>query len=435
MTIRMLRRLVGAAVLTVVGALTGAARPAGAQSAGTVNCEKCHGNRDFIARRRERRNADTLMFVPKSVLEQTAHRTLSCAQCHASYDDGYPHDARARVVPCQSCHEQAGLDWESSVHKANATTKGDAPQCTGCHGIHQIYPASDRRSRTHALNVAETCGRCHADERIIGTYFSTADKSVARTAVARFYETVHGHALTAAGLTVSASCNDCHRAHKVLPADSSASSISRDSIPATCGRCHEGIVETYDISAHGSALAAADTNVTGHRAPVCVDCHSGHGIVRANEPAWHTDAVEECGSCHEQLYKSYFETYHGKVTRLGSSLAATCADCHSAHDMRSVTDTASSVHPSNVVATCQRCHETAQAGFAQYQPHADPSDREKNPQLYWTWIFMNSLLIGTMGFFGIHTALWLARLTIDYRRARRGDGAPPDHGGQMGGPA
>ena len=392
-----------------------------------MNCDKCHGNRDFIERRRDRQRADTLMFVPRSALEQTAHQTLTCAACHKSYDDGYPHDARARVVPCRSCHEQAGRDWEASVHQPNATTRGDAPQCTSCHGTHQIYPAGDRRSRTHALNVAETCGRCHADERIIGTYFSTADKNTASTAVAKYYQTVHGHALSDAGLVVSATCNDCHRSHRVLPADSPASSVHRDSIPATCGRCHEGIVEVYDRSAHGLALVTGDTTLNGHRAPVCVDCHSGHGIVRADEPSWHTDAVEECGSCHERLYDSYFKTYHGKVTRLGSELAATCADCHTAHDMQSVTDTTSSVHVSKVVATCQKCHEQAGPGFAQYQPHAEPRDRAKNPQLYWTWLFMNVLLIGVMGFFGLHMTLWLARLTIDYRRMRRGKAAPPGH--------
>jgi hypothetical protein len=426
-------RLMGAAVVIAAGALTGSATRAGAQAAGVVNCEKCHGNRDFIERRRDRRSADTLMYVPRSLLDGTAHATLACAQCHENYDDGYPHDARARAVPCQSCHEQPGMDWEVSVHRANATTTGDAPQCTGCHGVHQIYSARDRRSPSHPLNVAESCGRCHADERIIGTYFSTADKATASTAVARFHQTVHGQALTTAGLTVSATCNDCHRSHKVLPSDSLASSIHRDSIPATCGRCHEGVVEVYDRSAHGTALLNADTTVTGHAAPVCVDCHTGHGIVRADEPGWHTGAIEECGTCHQELYETYFETYHGKVTRLGGTLAATCADCHTAHDMRTVDDTASTVHRRNVVETCATCHEGATARFAMYQPHADPANRAKNPQLYYTWVFMNILLFSVLGFFALHTTLWLARITIEYRRARR-DGATPPAGHTGGTP-
>lgn len=423
------RRLAGAALLAAAGTLAGGATPAGAQGSGVVNCEKCHGDRDFIERRRDRRNADTLMFVSQRMLQGTAHQTLSCARCHENYDDGYPHDVRARTVPCQSCHEQAGLDWAASAHKANASTKGDAPQCTGCHGTHEVYPSSDRRSKTHPLNVAESCGRCHADARIVGTYFSTVEKKTASTAVAKFYETVHGHALTDAGLNVSATCNDCHRAHKVLPADSVGSSIHRDSIPNTCGRCHDGVAAEYAKSSHGLALARGDTNSTGHRAPVCVDCHSGHGIVEPNEPGWHAGAVEECGTCHEALYDTYFRTYHGKVTRLGSELAATCADCHTAHDMRAASDTASSVHPTKVVAMCQGCHEGAGAGFATYQPHADRRDREKSPHTYWAWVFMTTLLASVMAFFGIHTVLWMGRLLIDARRARREGGSPHGHGG------
>jgi Class III cytochrome C family len=405
------------AVIVALAALPATRHAAGAQGVGLVQCEKCHGNREFIERRSDRQRADTLLYVPRSILEQTAHQSLSCAQCHEHYDDGYPHDAKARVVPCETCHEQEGQDWDASIHKANASTKGDAPRCTGCHGTHLIYKSTDRRSKTHPLNVAETCGRCHADDRIIGTYFSTADKKTASTAVARYYETVHGQALKEAGLTVSATCNDCHRAHKVLPPDSPASSIYRDSIPVTCGRCHEGVVEVYDLSAHGVALARGDTTSTGHAAPVCTDCHSGHGIVRADEPSWHRGTVEECGTCHEQLYETYFETYHGKVTRLGSDLAATCADCHTAHDMRRATDTLSTVNPRNVVATCRKCHTQAAAGFAQYVPHADPHDRTKNPQLYWTWLAMSGLLAGVMGFFAIHTGLWLIRVAIDARRS------------------
>jgi hypothetical protein len=95
--------------------------------------------------------------------------------------------------------------------------------------------------------------------------------------------------------------------------------------------------------------------------------------------------------------------------------------------MRSASDTLSSVHRRNVLATCQTCHENAGQGFTQYRAHADPKNREKNPQLWFAWIFMSSLLIGVLGFFAIHTSLWLIRITIDHRRARRGGGPP--HGG------
>jgi hypothetical protein len=35
---------------------------------------------------------------------------------------------------------------------------------------------------------------------------------------------------------------------------------------------------------------------------------------------------------------------------------------------------------------------------------------------------MTLLLVGTMSFFGLHTALWMIRLGIDKRRSRRAHG-------------
>ncbi len=389
-----------------------------------VVCEKCHGNRDFLMGRRGG-GPDSSLYVPAAILADTRHASLRCADCHQGYDAGYPHGAQAKVVPCQTCHEAAGRDWAGSIHATNAVTNGDAPTCTGCHGSHKVYGKDDRRSPTHPLNVAATCGRCHADPGIIGTYFATADKAQARTAVAQFYKTVHGSALTRDGLIVSATCSNCHGAHLVLPADSSASTVNRRHIPATCGACHVGIAEVYDRSAHGVAYARGDTTDSGKSAPVCVDCHSAHEIVRADQPQWFLGVVQECGTCHEHLYETYFDTYHGKVTHLGSTLAATCSDCHTPHDMRPMTDPESSVYPANLVATCARCHPAANANFARYRPHGDHRDRANYPVLYWTWRMMTGLLVVVMVFFALHTLLWLTRLAID---AARGGAAGKGHG-------
>ncbi len=400
-------------VLTAVGLLW-AVEPMDAQAVPVVRCENCHGERDFFA------GADSTLFVPNERLSTTVHSGLACADCHRGFEAGYPHSTVNRVTSCETCHEQEGVDWNASIHAPNATLRGDAPTCVECHGTHEIFGATDRRSPTYSLNVASLCGRCHADPSVIGSYFATADKEQARTAVAQYFETVHGHALTVAGLTVSATCNDCHRAHKVLPPDSAESSVNRRNIPETCGACHEGIIDVYEASAHGAAKQNGTPNGTGHLAPVCIDCHSAHGIVRADEPVWYLGVVEECGTCHEELYETYLETYHGKVTRLGSTLAATCSDCHTPHNMRSVDDPTSSVHPSRLVETCGACHQAANTNFVQYRPHADPRQGDTYPVLHWTWLFMTSLLIGVMVFFGIHTILWVTRLTIDHVRAGKG---------------
>jgi len=282
-----LRMTFGAAVIV----LAGVAPAATAQQPPVVECLRCHGNRDFLTGKGKDARQDSALFVPAGVLEGTVHKTLRCTDCHRGFEAGYPHRVSAVVVPCQTCHEQEGRDWTASIHAANAATKGDAPTCVGCHGNHVVYGVKDVRSPVYPLNVAALCGRCHGDARIIGTYFATPAKVQGRIATAQYPKSVHGVALTRDGLIVSATCSNCHGAHKVLPADSAESSVNPANIPATCGACHAGIAAIYDSSAHGAVYPPQHrTTSEGQRRPVCIDCHSAHGIVRADEPQ-HIEAL------------------------------------------------------------------------------------------------------------------------------------------------
>lgn len=416
----------GLASLVVALSTAAPALPAQGQ---TVACEICHANRNFLVGKAPTPEGEEALYVPGSMLQETAHEGMACTFCHPAFGAGYPHEATVTALPCQSCHAGEGREWAGSIHAANAAQQGDAATCVDCHGTHQIYRADDRRSPTHPLNVASLCGSCHADPRIIGTYFMAPEQAQARVAVQEYYQTVHGTALTRAGLTVAATCSDCHAAHRILPADSAESTVNRSNIPNTCGTCHLGIDEEYETSAHGRAYQANRTTAEGFEAPVCVDCHTSHGIVRAADPSWFIGVVEECGTCHEALYESYFETYHGKVTQLGFALTAKCSDCHTAHRMLPASDPASSVYPTNLVATCAQCHPDANQNFVRYYAHGDPTQRDRFPLLFWPWLFMTALLAAVFSFFGLHTILWLGRLSLDRVRAaragRRG-GDPPE---------
>jgi thiosulfate reductase cytochrome b subunit len=61
------------------------------------------------------------------------------------------------------------------------------------------------------------------------------------------------------------------------------------------------------------------------------------------------------------------------------------------------------------VETCKKCHPDANSNFADYIVHADHSDKEAYPQLYYAFWFMTTILVGTMLFFAMHTLLWLYR--------------------------
>lgn len=411
----------------------GAQGPRQTAAPGVVQCQKCHANREFLVGKSRTVRGDSALYVPDSLLRDSRHAKLGCGDCHPGYGGGYPHTTSAVAVPCQKCHEKEGEAWAASIHAPNSKAVGDAPGCVTCHGQHHVLGADDPRSATYALNVAKLCGSCHSDRRIVGTYFKKAKDAQARTAVAEYYKTVHGTATTKAGLVVSATCNDCHGAHRILPPDSAQSTINRVHIAETCGACHAGVLATFDSSSHGRALVSGKKTSTGHGAPVCIDCHSGHKIVAASDSLWFRGVVSECGSCHERLYETYFETYHGQVTELGFGLTAKCSDCHTAHAMLPPTDARSSVNPVNLVATCGKCHPGANAKFVEYLPHGDPQNRARYPGLFWVWLFMTALLVGVFSFFGAHTLLWLTRLTIDRLRGGAAAQLPVEESPPAGG--
>jgi predicted CXXCH cytochrome family protein len=71
--------------------------------------------------------------------------------------------------------------------------------------------------------------------------------------------------------------------------------------------------------------------------------------MRQFDPGLRTDQVSE-----------YWTSRHGQLLRDDNDpQVATCIDCHPAHGIRPPDDPASTVHPSNVVTTCGRCHADA----------------------------------------------------------------------------
>ncbi|MDL1893347.1 hypothetical protein FBQ87_10730 [Sphingobacteriales bacterium CHB3] len=212
------------------------------------------------------------------------------------------------------------------------------------------------------------------------------------------------------GLTVTATCTNCHTAHSVLPKNDPASSVNPRNVPATCGRCHHGIEDQFEKSIHFKKIGQTDKQL-----PICSDCHSAHTIQRADAQGFKLEIMSKCGRCHEDIARTYFDTYHGKVSQLGYTKTAKCYDCHGAHDILPTSDPESHLSRENVVATCQKCHEGATRRFAGYLTHATHHDPEKYPILFWTFWGMTSLLVGTFVFGGVHTLLWLPR-AVQMRR-------------------
>lgn len=369
------------------------------------DCLMCHG--DTAAQRA----SGSSVFVDAAKFAASVHGQLelACIACHADVATGeFPHAEKLQPAQCGACHDASA--FEASIHgRALAAGKSPAPTCASCHGSHDILPSTDPRSRTYLLNIPGTCGTCHG---AAGSQNGAPGGNVE----SMFEDSIHGRALLRSGLNVAPTCVSCHGAHDIAPKNEAASKVHRLSVAATCGSCHEGIKTQYVGGTHGGLVQNGDP-----RAPVCADCHSAHGIQRADIDQWQVDVILECGNCHTDKLRTYRDTFHGKVTELGFARVATCAGCHGAHQVLPASNPASPVSPERRQQTCQKCHEGANANFAAYDPHPDGHDRERNPLLFYTTRFMEVLLIGVFSFFGIHSGLWFTRSLKEVRR----HAAPP----------
>jgi uncharacterized protein with PIN domain len=371
------------------------------------DCMHCHVDKTLKAS-----DDGRSLFVRADEVGQSRHAKIACSQCHSGVNASHlrPCETITQKVDCSSCHAEIGQQYQKSTH-GTLVAKNDpnAPTCKECHGTHKVLGKSDPQSVTFATNVPDLCARCHREGQQAAIRYTGSEHEI----IERYTESIHGKGLMKSGLTVTAMCTNCHTAHSVLPRIDSASSVNPRNLPTTCGRCHHGIEEQFERSIHSVLVSTS-----GKELPVCNDCHTAHTIRRTDEQGFKLEIMQQCGRCHQEIAKTYFDTYHGKVSQLGYTKTAKCYDCHGAHDILPVADPRSHLSRENVVATCQQCHQGATRRFAGYLTHATHHDPKKYPFLFWTFWGMTTLLIGTFVFGGIHTLLWLPR-ALQMRRAQR----------------
>jgi len=389
------------------------------QGMADADCMRCHGNERLHA------SDGRKLFVRADEVAGSRHAKVACSQCHSQVNASRvrPCETITHGVDCTACHAETGQQYERSIHgKLSAKSDPNAPSCKECHGGHGVLGKHDPRSLTFATNVPDLCARCHRSGEKAAVRYSGSERDI----IARYTESIHGKGLLKSGLTVTATCTSCHTAHGELPASDPESTVNPKNVPGTCGQCHHGIQEQFIESVH-SATVTKSTKAL----PVCNDCHTAHSIRRTDEDVFRLDTMSKCGRCHESLAQAYFDTYHGKVSRLGYSKTAKCWDCHGAHDILPPADARSHLSRANVVATCEKCHAGATRRFAGYLTHATHHDPRKYPFLFWAFWGMTGLLVGTFVISGIHTLLWFPR-AMQMRRELRAAEARANGTGENG---
>jgi len=386
----------------VPAAASAAPSPSATPALTADDCLACHDDATL------KRGNGTPIAVSKATFAGSVHGSMACVDCHADLAKAeLPHPEKLARVDCSSCHDDAVKLYKQSAHAAaRAGGSVEAATCASCHGMHDIKGAKDPQSRTYHLNVAATCAACHGNKDVI------AKGHIAAGDVATpFADSIHGRALSRSGLVVAPTCSDCHGPHDVRKKSDPESRVARANVPATCGKCHEGIAHQFGGGIHAAVLQKGNDG-----APGCQTCHTAHAIQHADNPEWQLTVVNQCGTCHIDKLKTYRDTFHGQVTSLGFRAVATCADCHGNHQILPASDPASPIAKGNLVKTCGKCHANASESFVKFDPHADKHNPDRNALLYYAAKGMQFLLFAVFTFFGLHTALWLARGLKERRR-------------------
>jgi len=287
---------------------------------------------------------------------------------------------------CLGCHSNkiSAAAFAASVHGKNA--------CTSCH----VEITDLTKHMKGEVKVGKVhCERCHKKEN------------------AEHYNSVH--------VQHDVKCADCHtdiHTHTYWKKD-------KRIVVAKCIQCHDKQA-VYRTSVHGKSVGAGNQD-----SAACNDCHNLHDIQPLGDPKSHSNRefhTKVCMKCHSDekmmqrngvfnvAVKTYMESYHGKNYRLGfPEKVAGCADCHTAHEVLPAKDPKSSVNQQNLVKTCSVCHKNASSLFTKFYAHGEHTDREKFPILYYTFIAMTGLLVGTFAVFWLHSLLWMFRGFVENR--------------------
>ena len=166
-----------------------------------------------------------------------------CGGCHADVERMNPYGLRTDQLPRY---------WTSN-HGKTLANKGDdrVAVCVDCHGEHDVLPGHEPGSKTHPVNVPQTCARCHDNRELMAEF----DLSI--EVVEEYRQSVHGRMLEQQD-TGAPTCATCHGNHSAMPPGFAT-------VGAVCGKCHQHAADSFAASAHAG--------LEDHQG--CVQCHGG----------------------------------------------------------------------------------------------------------------------------------------------------------------
>lgn len=368
------------------------------------DCFMCHDDATLA----KVKDGKTLsLYVNSKTLAATVHKKVACASCHDDVGTDFPHAETLKPVKCGNCHKAEQLQYATGIHgQAFLLGAPYAPDCKACHGKHDILPSTSTLSKTYKMNIPVLCGKCHKEGSPVSNLYNITEKNI----LENYSEGIHGVALLKKGLVVTATCNDCHGNHMILPSTSPNSTVSSAKIASTCMKCHVKIetvhkkviknelwekkpgaipacsgchpphkvtIETSEVSLNNKlclgchdkkgiygtvndkkvsiTVSQSDFANSTHNNIACVKCHSDVDITLPRP--CQTSKKVDCSNCHTAVADIYYTSGHGKAYMARKKDAPFCTDCHGTHDIRTRYDDTSPTYRASIPSLCGKCHK------------------------------------------------------------------------------
>jgi hypothetical protein len=269
------------------------------QTGETSSCISCH------------LELEDELLAPATHFEGDIHhlKGISCHDCHGGNpdseeadlsmdpDNGFVGVPDALEVPafCGKCHSSASymakfnpslpIDQENKYRSSkhgmlNSEGNRVVAQCVSCHSAHNIRPAGDPHSSTHALNVPGMCNSCHGDPDLMKAFDLPTDQ------YRKYSQSAHGISLLEEKDTGAPACNDCHGNHGAVPPGVS-------SVAYVCGNCHVNNMQLFENSPMREAF-------TEMHLPGCEICHGYHDIPKPSDSMVGNGTSSTCLGCHSE---------------------------------------------------------------------------------------------------------------------------------------
>ena len=381
------------------------------------DCMMCHEDSELTT---ERNGMEVSMFVDTAIFMKSVHTEMDCIYCHEDADvEDFPHAEKLMPVNCANCHDEAFDYFNKGIHGvALRNNQPFAPGCADCHGGHDILSGRVPESRTYKMNIPILCGNCHKEGAPVDRTYNLTEHNI----VENYSQGIHGKGLFESGLFVTATCNDCHGNHFILPSSSRFSSVSTERVARTCMKCHVQIERTHKkvikdelwekepgavpsctachpphkveyekvettisnqscLKCHDKNTAAGEfllkqsgdtirfdrSHLSGsvHYNIQCVKCHTE--VTSDRHRPCETVKKVDCSNCHIEVSNEYFGSGHGRAFVENRSDAPYCNDCHDTHATKSKIDESSPTYRGAIPQLCGSCHK--EDGQANMETH------------------------------------------------------------------